>query len=368
MKIALEGTVLQKPFTGIARSTLTLYSHCVSLRPSLEIIGFQSKQPAQAVPPFLKVFRFGSLLSPRMWKHLGIPWQCARLKPDLIHFPWNGNIPRLFSNTPVVSTINDTLPLVIPNYFPSPGALKRYRTKIQADLDRSDLVVTISQYSKNELIKHFTLKKDPLVIHLGSTLCHEPSSGDIPLEGEGNFFLYAGGYDARKGLVPLLRTFIELHRKKKISSRLILTGTQIYFSPEFKLLLEEGRRMNILKELGYVPDQVLTTLFKQAKALIYPSCYEGFGLPPLESMSLGCPVITTRYTSIPEICGEGAIYIEPEDQNNFSEAIIALEQDKNLRDQLKTKGLSQAAKFSWDRSARIYLDAIDSLTGRGHES
>jgi glycosyltransferase involved in cell wall biosynthesis len=281
--------------------------------------------------------------------------------PAAIHFPWNGNVPRGLSNAVVITTLNDVLPLVIPGYFKSSQAEENYRKIVQQDLDRTDLLMTISEYSKDEIIKNFVVKNEPVVVPLGPTLA--AYNGLLPQTTKklDDYFIYVGGYDPRKGIDKLIKVFIDLHREKRLCSKLILTGSKNYYSTEFKQLIDEGIQRGIVVEKGYVQDQELVQLIAGAIALIYPSKYEGFGLPPLEAMALGCPVITTGCTAVPEVCGDAAWYIDPDDNLEFANGIIMLQNDKELRLVLKSKGYKQAAKFSWELSAMKFMANLTSV-------
>jgi alpha-1,3-rhamnosyl/mannosyltransferase len=168
--------------------------------------------------------------------------------------------------------------------------------------------------------------------------------------------LYVGGYDKRKGIESMLKVFIALHEREKLQSKLLLVGNAHHYSQELKELLHQGQRKNAVAELGYVPDFVLANLYANAKALIYPSKFEGFGLPPLEAMALGCPVITTKCTAIPEICGDAVYYIDPENEEAFQSSLIDVEKNLELRDKLARDGLEQAKKFTWDNASKTFLD------------
>jgi glycosyltransferase involved in cell wall biosynthesis len=152
--------------------------------------------------------------------------------------------------------------------------------------------------------------------------------------------------------------FSRLYQEKKISSQLLVTGEKSYYCEAFKTLIQKASAAGAVKELGYVSDRELVALMKNSKALIYPSKYEGFGMPPIEAMSAGCPVITTPFTSIPEVCGEAALYIDPDNKKEFADAILALATKENLRKELILKGKKQVQKYSWNKSALIFLDNI----------
>ena len=113
-----------------------------------------------------------------------------------------------------------------------------------------------------------------------------------------------------------------------MAARLVLAGEPHYFSADFRSMVERGRSAGWLEELGYVSDAELAALYGRALALAYPSKYEGFGLPPLEAMVLGCPVITTRGTSLPEVCGDAAVYVDPDDPASLARAVTAVAADE----------------------------------------
>jgi glycosyltransferase involved in cell wall biosynthesis len=126
-------------------------------------------------------------------------------------------------------------------------------------------------------------------------------------------------------------------------------------------LIKEATQLGIIEEKGYVTDDMLIALIKNSIALVYPSKYEGFGLPPLEAMSLGCPIITSRQTSLPEICGAAAYYIDPDNEYEFAKAIIELENNADLRNRLSELGLNQSKRYSWYSSAKLFFKHIINL-------
>ena len=357
MKLYFDATILQQPATGIAKATLGLYEACASLMPSLEIAALHRQQLECPLSNRIQSIQFGADLPEVLWRQISLPMYSLNHPPKHIHFPWNGYIPHFFSDTTIISTIHDVLPLIIPGYFKSKIGEKNYRKRIQRDINRSDIIITDSNYSRKQIMENFETNNPPIVIYPATNL----SKSNVILEPEkdyGEYFLYVGGYNPRKGLDILLRTFIKLNQNKELSSKLILTGQKNYFSIEFKKLVEKGKNLGFVQELGYVSDNQLAGLYSNAKALVYPSRYEGFGLPPLEAMTLGCPVITTKCTSIPEICGDAACYVELEDDIDLANKLIAMENSDENVNKLKKLGKERAAKFSWTESAKIFLDSI----------
>jgi glycosyltransferase involved in cell wall biosynthesis len=357
MKIFVDGTVLEQPATGIAKSTLQLYKSCLELMPSLEVTVLHKRPIYADIPSEIRTLQIGSHISDGLWRLLILPGYVYKNRPDFVHFPWNGNVPYLFDNSKVIVTINDVLPLIIPDYFKSAPDKRNYIKNMQKSINRSDLIFTISKYSKKEIIENFSVNVDIGVIYLASTVENEYLDS-YPHPGF-RYFLYVGGYDPRKGLETLLKVFIRLHKEKSLKSKLVLTGSKNYYSSSFRSLVDEGVKLGIVIEKGYVTEEELAYLYSNAMALIYPSKYEGFGLPPLEAMSLGCPVVTTKFTSIPEVCGEAACYIDVDNELDFARVLVELENNDKLRKKLETKGRIQASKFSWSTSAEIFLNKLN---------
>jgi glycosyltransferase involved in cell wall biosynthesis len=363
MRVLFDATVMQQPFTGVAKTTLGLYAACLQLDPSMRVVALHRRPLAGALPTGIRDARWGALLPGRLWRPVGLPLAAIAHRPAALHFPWNGNVPRLWNSVAVVTTLHDVLPLTIPGYFAADRDRQLYLNARQRDIARTDLLITDSEYSRKEILEHFTVIREPLVLYYGPTLPSQQLSAANGAR-QGDYFLYVGGYDRRKGLEALLRVFLALHRQNKLDSKLILTGVKSCFSEAFSALVAEGGALGIIEERGYVSDAALVDLLHHAKALVYPSKYEGFGLPPLEAMAVGCPVITTRYTSLPEICGEAAYYIEPEDESSFARGLLALETDPDLGQALRMKGGEQASKFSWEKAAAKYLTALEETLAR----
>jgi glycosyltransferase involved in cell wall biosynthesis len=356
MKLLFDATVLEIPPTGVAKVTLGLYNACRQQDPSLDIVAVHRRPLVAPLPPGILSSQWGSFLPPALWRGLHLPAATMGAEHAIIHFPWNGNIPRLLPSTTVLTTLHDVLPLIIPGYFTGPEGERQYREARQRDIVRTNLLLTDSEFSKQEILKNFRVPGEPVVIPFGPTL---PRIA-IPSEnsGKGEYFLYVGGYDPRKGLAQLLTAFLELRRQHKVRSRLILTGSKLHVSEQFSRLVKEGVQMGAVEERGYVSDDVLASLYANAIALVYPSKYEGFGLPPLEAMAAGCPVITTRCTSLPEVCGEAAYYVDADDTQSIAGSLVDLETRTDLRTLYSSKGRAQSEKFTWERAAATFLQAL----------
>ncbi len=359
MKILFDATVLELPFTGIAKTSLMLYRECLAQRPDIIITGLHRRPLAGIAPSGIGTMRCGRFFSPSHWRASTLPPHAARQGAAVMHFPWNGGVPERLRGCAIATTIHDVLPLEMPGSFKNDQEEMHYRHDKQRDIERSHILFTDSEYSKRQLMAQFTLHSEPVVNYFGPTLDCDAATAGTAVAAERPYLLYLGGYDRRKGIVELLRVFLELYRRQKLTCRLLLAGKAHYFSDELRSLVAEGAHTGAVQELGYVPDPELCLLLRNALALVYPSRFEGFGLPPLEAMHAGCPVVTTACTSIPEVCGDAALYIDPCDDRGFGEALVALQDDEALRHSLREKGHRQAAGFSWKTSAATFLGEIE---------
>ena len=177
------------------------------------------------------------------------------------------------------------------------------------------------------------------------------------------FLLYTGRISPHKNVVRIIEAFAALKAElaQEGESRfedlkLIIIGDEVSKHPDLRRAVVKGRVQNDVRFLGFVPIDVLRIFYDQAKIFVFPSLYEGFGLPPLEAMAHSTPVVTSNTSSIPEVVGEAAIMVNPENVFDIMKALHRVLLDQSLRDKLKARGLVQAQKFSWDVSARRMLD------------
>ena len=353
-RILVDGAVLQYAHTGVAKVTLGLYRALLGLDPALEISIVCRGSGTNAIPAGITPIPIPGIVPPQFWRSGVMPGVTRWKRPDVVHFPWNGRVGP-FLPASVVTTVHDVLPLAIPGYFVG-GEEELYRRGLSRDLARSDVLITDSEFSRSEIVRHFRPSVDPVVVSPATDIAEMPD-GD-PEGPPGGYLLYVGGYARRKGIDDLLRVVVEGHRSGRLTRPLLLTGEPNHVTDECTRMIVEGRQKGFVEEKGYVDERQLAALYRHATALVYPSRYEGFGLPPLEAMALGCPVVTTRATSLPEVCGEAAVYVDPSDTRGFLEALCRIESDAQFRRGLVEGGLVRSRQFTWKRSAEIFLGLI----------
>ena len=176
------------------------------------------------------------------------------------------------------------------------------------------------------------------------------------------FIMYVGSLSPRKNMTRLLQAFASI--KDQIPHQLVLTGSKSWKDADVYQTIARLSIQDRIHKLGYVDEQDMPGLYNLAEAYIYPSLYEGFGLPVLEAMQCECPVIASMSTSIPEVAGDAAILFDPMDPNAMANAICQVLLDRDLREQLKVKGLARAKQFSWIKCAQTMWQTIRAIAGQ----
>jgi glycosyltransferase involved in cell wall biosynthesis len=174
------------------------------------------------------------------------------------------------------------------------------------------------------------------------------------------FLLYAGRISPHKNLVRIIEAFsalkAELEKEDKYRDlKLVIIGDELSKHPDLRRTVIRGGVQNDVRFLGFVPIEVLRVFYDAAKIFVFPSLYEGFGLPPVEAMAHGTPVVTSNTSSLPEVVGNAAVLVNPENVFEIMRALHRVLLDQALRDKLKQRSYEQAKKFSWDASARQIL-------------
>src|SRR6185312_7834210 len=183
------------------------------------------------------------------------------------------------------------------------------------------------------------------------------------------FLLYAGRISPHKNVVRIIEAFSLLKNQlleegRFTDLRLIIIGDEVSRHPDLRRSVIKSHMQNDVRFLGFVPIEVLRIFYDQAKIFVFPSLYEGFGLPPLEAMAHGTPVVTSNTSAIPEVVGNAAVMVNPENVFDIQRALYRVLLDQNLREKLKCRGAEQAQKFSWDESALSVLDVYREISDR----
>jgi glycosyltransferase involved in cell wall biosynthesis len=263
-----------------------------------------------------------------------------------------------------VMTIYDLTFIKYPQFTDS--VVARYGDRVRRCLKWTDLVLTISESSKRDIVEYLGFPADRIVVTpLASRyeLDYKPQiDQNIGYDLGQPYILFVSTIEPRKNIVGLIDAFDELKRKQNIPHNLVLVGQKGWrYEAIFERIERSPYRDNIY-HLNYLSNDAVAMLYRQAELFIYPSHYEGFGLPVLEAMTLGTPVICSDNSSLPEVAGDAALYVSCEDSTGMAEAMARIIGDSQLRQSLIDRGRQQAAQFSWDRTAKETLQAYRTLS------
>ena len=237
-------------------------------------------------------------------------------------------------------------------------------------VSKAKFIIAISETTKNDIIQFLKCPEDKIhVIHNGYDESIYYPIDDKPQliakeYGFENYFLAVGPTYPHKNFEKLITAYNKLSPLEKIQNPLLIAGGKNPYLKYLKELVTSLRLTEHVHFLGYVPSNLMPSLYREAYALIFPSLYEGFGMPPLEAMACGCPVITSSTSSMPEVCGNAVLYINPAKEDTITTALRKLTNDSQLYEELKTKGLIQARKFSWNKTAQTLKTLLEHTTSQ----
>jgi glycosyltransferase involved in cell wall biosynthesis len=242
--------------------------------------------------------------------------------------------------------------------------LKRYYESAQ----KATRINTISNFSKREIVEHLKVPEEKIdTIHLGIDERYYPQSDKEVQRMRDkyrlikDYILYVGIITKRKNVLRILKAFHLSAREMKNDCELVMAGKFSWGKEEFFKTMDDLSLRQKVKLLGYVPDEDLPALYTGAKIFFFPSLYEGFGIPVLEAMACGTPVITSNLSSLPEVAGDAALLVDPYDAEALASALVKLIEDENLCDDLRQKGFMQVKNFSWKKAVQEMLEVYNRL-------
>ena len=275
-------------------------------------------------------------------------------KSDIYHF-FNFTIPKNIKGK-VINTIYDTVFISAPETMGDRKTLKEYKYGAQ----KSDLIITISESAKKDIVDHLKVPKEKIkIIYPG--IDFEKYSREIEKNKlrkirkkyklPKKYILYLGTIEPRKNIVRIINSFLEYRNLTKSDIKLVIAGGKGWKYEKIMKLVEQNKENIVLT--GYIEEEDKIALYKMAELFVFPSLYEGFGMPVLEAMAAGVPVVTSNVSSLPEVAGDATILVDPLNEDEIFEAYKKILSDKNLRRDMIEKGLEQAKKFQWKNSVEV---------------
>ena len=298
----------------------------------------------------------------KFWYDVKVPLALKKIKADLFVSP--DGFCSLTTRVPQCLVVHDL------GFLHHPEAYKKshvqyLKGKTRKFLRKAKTVVTVSNYSKQDIVKRY--RTDPgkiSVVYNGVKNIFHPISLEENVfikekytEGA-EYFIYAGAIQPRKNLVNLLKAFSIFKKRFQTSMKLVIVGRLAWKNQEFLDLFERYKYKPDVILTGYLPESELASLMASAYALVYPSLFEGFGVPVVEAMKCGVPVLTSQKSSMQEAAGEGALYFDPTDHTDMADRMMTIYKDEGLRKQLIEKGTKAADKYNWERAADEFWEII----------
>lgn len=306
----------------------------------------------------------------RFFEQNYFPYNLSKENIDIYHVPQNGIGLNENIKCKKIVTIHDLIPYILPETV-GKGYLNKFLKDMPYIMEQADCLITVSEWSKRDIIKFFQIDQNKIfVTPLAADMKYIPMNREFckkvlqrRLIINKDFILYIGGFSPRKNVKGLIDAFRKVYGDFSKDLCLLIVGS---LKDQGSMLKEYVNELNMEDKIiftGFVEEDLLPLLYNACECFIYPSLYEGFGLPPLEAMSCGAPVITSDTSSIPEVVKDAGILINPLDKNSLSEAMLNLINNDHIKVDLINKGIIRAQNFSWRKTSletlNVYSKFVD---------
>jgi glycosyltransferase involved in cell wall biosynthesis len=380
MKIAFDARPLVKYKTGIGKYTENLLRHICDISSDSELLLFSNKEISfnkeKNVEYAIRKRLFGKYNS-SLWFQLSLPFYLNSRSDNKID---------LFHGTMAMLPLAATVPMVITIYdlvlekFPETMYWKNWlslKTLMRASARKALKIIAISENTKKDIMDCFGIEDEKIrVIYLGvdRQFSPQPDPNEAGVLSKYNlpsgYILSVGTLEPRKNILRLINAYKMVASSGEPVPKLVIVGGHGWRNEDLGKLVRESGLADRVVLVGYVPDEDLPTLYRNATVFVYPSLYEGFGLPPLEAMACGTPVITSNLSSIPEVVGDAGIVIDPYNTTEIARAIASVLNNEELRESLRTSGLVRSRLFNWDKTAletlKLYQEVIEESKAKRH--
>lgn len=344
--------------TGIENTAFQIIFHMAKQNHDHELILFSPKPIDDRIKRLPRVsVRVSS--PAKFWHALRLPLELVQSKPDVFFTP-SYMVPRL-PHIKSIAIVHDMAYRHYPEaYSPIERKLQEYSASRNANFAK--FLVFVSESTKNDFLRlHHFPAKNTAVVPLGcDTDRFNTTKKKLPENIRQPYVLFVGRLEERKNVKRIIEAFILFKKKSGANHRLLLAGKPGYgFGLINDIINSCGKIMDDITLMGYVPDEQLPALYSNAQALLFPTLYEGFGLPVLEAFCSGTPVVTSNTSSLPEIAGDAALLVDPMSVLEIADAIGKVTSDTNLSQSLRQKGIARAKQFSWAISAERLLSIME---------
>ncbi len=378
MRVGIDARFAVHNRRGIGNYALKLIQNLAEIDTNNEYVIYIDKEDVKKVLPQKSNFRTKTIFPSNylVWEQFVLPIHAKKDKVDILHCTGNTAPIFLDERIKLVSTIHDVMFLKdyseLPkstSYYQRIGRLYR-KAIVPKTIRHLSMALTISEFSKNDILQHLR-QLDHNKIKVVYTSANESFVQVDKINSlqkirtkfniDCNYILTLGAIDPRKNTELVIKTYLELKIKNNINEKLLIVGIPNWKQSEFYNIVEESNFKEDILFVNFVSEEDLVLLYNCASIFLYPSLYEGFGIPLLEAMACGVPVVTSNVTSMPEIAGDAAFLINPHNGQELKAAVIKLLSDENLRNDLIARGLKQAKEYSWIKTAKQTLAIYESV-------
>jgi len=304
-----------------------------------------------------KIFPYG--VYRRIWNYLPISYQQLFPGKADLHVFFNYIVPPRIAGH-VITTVYDMTYIRYPETMDERN-LRRIREGIDYSVARSDRIVTISEFSRQEICTLLDVPEEKISVVYSAPVqtgvCGDWAAVAKKQNITRPYILYVGTIEPRKNLTRLIRAFALLKQRHRIPHQLVLAGGKGWQNAEIYQAVEAAACREDILFTGYISQDEKNALYRNAEAFVFPSLYEGFGMPPLEAMQWECPVVCANTASLPEVVGDAARLVDPLEEEDLAEGLLQVITDKAYAAELVRRGSMQTEKFTWDASAKQLTDA-----------
>lgn len=363
MRIGINGRFLVAKQTGVQRAAYNLVKTLFELDRTNEYFLFTGRSQLDNpewsyanVHVIASSLKEGENFRNHLWEQFSLPRMAKKYKVDILHSPAN-MAPLLYKGKSIVH-IHDLCFVVNPQWY-SYTFHRVYNFIIPRLAKKSSMVITNSNNSRNDLLQFCDLSSEKVKLiywAVDDTFHQAPNKTVMSHIEEDNYILYVGSLEPRKNISTLVKAYEQMRAENPgLKTKLVLIGGKSPLFANDQLKITSFKNEIIFK--GFVSDDMLRAYYCKAEVVAYPSLYEGFGLPPLEAMACGAPVVTSNTSSIPEVVGDAAILVSPYEAGQLALVLAKVLASPSLRESMREKGWTQVRKFNWYRVARNILSA-----------
>ena len=373
LRIGLDGDVLGRRRTGDESYLTSLMRGLHGIDEDNEYVVYvRDAEAVASMFPELPRFGFESVRPQSIWFRyaLGLPWLLRRRPVDLLHVQYF--IPPM-TPCPTVLTVHDLSFVVHPEFFSLRDRVLLQRL-VPKSMRRADRIITDMEITKQDMVRIYGVDPERIeVIPLAADLRYRPMDREVCRESvaksfgvDGPFVLYVGTFQPRKNVEPLIRGYTQMREQGDLQHKLVLVGKPKHkYESVFEAIETSPFRDDIILT-GFVEDDDLPVFYNAADVFVFPTLFEGFGLPVVEAMACGTPVITTNVSCLPDVSGGAAMLVDPNDPEAFATAMTSVLSDETVAQQMAERGLAHSAGYSWERTARETVAVYRKVLGEGN--